>query len=151
MDISFKGLQNTTIAITKGKSSSGNIKMQAYRLVTNLTNDDKGAHFDNFYKQLDKLGKKEAWQFIPKDYPEDQIIFDISKFEFNNKEFMPPQINFMLNNQNLELDNDRVLGLFSFLAKSISFIKNGTNNPDYKKVADKMNNIIEEAVVDYIG
>lgn len=149
MEINFKGLNNTTIAAIKGGSSSGLIKMKAYRLVTNLSNDKEGEHFSNFYKALDKTGKDNAWKYVPKDFPEEQLIFDVSKISFDND--MEPQVTFMLNGQVLPLDNDRILPIFSFLAKAITFIKNNSKNPELIVNAQKMNNVIQDAVVDYIG
>ena len=149
MEINFKGLNNTTISSIKGGSSSGLIKMKAYRLVTNLSNDAKGEHFDNFYKALDKTGNDNAWKYVPKDFPGEQLIFDVSKVTFDND--MEPQVTFMLNGQHLPLDNDRILPVFSFLAKAITFIKNNSKNPETILNAQKMNDVIQEAVIDYIG
>lgn len=149
MEINFKGLNNTTISSVKGRSSSGLVKMKAYRLVTNLSNDAKGKHFDNFYDALDKSGNDNAWKYVPKDFPEELLFFDVSKVSFDNG--MKPQVTFMLNGQHLPLDNDRILPIFSFLAKAITFIKNNSKNQELADNAQKMNNIVQQAVVDYIG
>ena len=74
MDISFKGFQNTAITKVAGQSSSGLIKMKAYRFATYLTNDANGKHFDDFYKALDKTEQASAWKYVPKGFQENQLI-----------------------------------------------------------------------------
>ncbi len=150
MDISFKGLQNTSISTIKGQSSTGLIKMRAFRLVTDLTNDTRGEHFNDFYKALDKAGDEYAWKYVPKDFPCEKLIFDVSKTRLDNTDFQPDAL-FMLNGEALSLNNDKVLPIFSFLAKAITFISKETKNPELANNAQKMNNIIQEAVIDYIG
>lgn len=150
MDISFKGLQNTAITKIEGQSSSGLIKMNAYRFATYLTNDFNGAHFDNFYKALDKTEMPSAWKYAPKGFQENQLIFDVSKFELDDRDIQP-KANFMLNGQDLPLDNDKILPVFSFLAKALRFVKNNSYNQEQAKYAQEIGDIVQKAVVDYIG
>lgn len=150
MDINFRGLHNTAIAKVEGKSSSGLIKMNAYRLATQLTNDSNGMHLDNFYKSLDKTGLASVWKYIPTTFRDDLLIFDVSKFELDDRDIQP-NTNFMLNGQDLPLDNDKILPIFSFLAKAISFVKNNSHNEEQIRYAQEMNDIVQKAVVDYIG
>lgn len=150
MDISFKGIKNPTLLAIKGQSSSGLIKMKAYRFAATLTNDAKGKHFDDFYKALDKLDGEGAWKYLPLNSPPEQVIFDVSKFRFDNTDIQP-EATFMLNGRNLPLDNDKVLPIFSFLAKTISTVQNSLKNTDVSNNAHKINEIIEEAVINYLG
>ena len=77
------------------------------------------------------------------------MIFDVSKISFDHD--LEPQVTFMLNGQFLPLDNDRILPIFSFLAKAITFIKNNSKNPELIVNAQRINKVIQDAVVDYIG
>ena len=95
MDISFKGFQNTAITKVAGQSSSGLIKMKAYRFATYLTNDANGKHFDDFYKALDKTEQASAWKYVPKGFQENQLIFDVSKFELDDRDIQPNQQTFV--------------------------------------------------------
>ena len=52
---------------------------------------------------------------------------------------------------NNKLDNDGVLPMFSFLAKTIKKAGEQAENPQEKKVAELMNKNIENAVIDYLG
>ena len=150
MDISFKGFQNTAITKVAGQSSSGLIKMKAYRFATYLTNDANGKHFDDFYKALDKTEQASVWKYVPKGFQENQLIFDVSKFELDDRDIQP-KTNFMLNGQDLPLDNDKILPVFSFLAKAIKFVTSNSYNQEQVKYAQEIGDIVQESVVDYIG
>lgn len=150
MDISFKGLQNTAIAKIEGQSSSGLIRINAYRFATSLTNDSMGTHFDDFYKALDKTEQASAWKYALKGNQENKLFFDVSKIELEDRDIQP-KANFMLNGHELPLDNDKILSVFSFLAKAIRFVKNNSYNQEQAKYAQEMGDIVQKAVVDYIG
>ena len=63
-NINFKGLQNVAITTVNGSSRSGMLKMKAYRLSANLTNDDLGSHFKDFYQALDKNWTKNSMEIF---------------------------------------------------------------------------------------
>ena len=57
----------------------------------------------------------------------------------------------MLNGQDLPLDNDKILPVFSFLAKAIKFVKSNSYNQEQVKYAQEIGDIVQKSVVDYIG
>ena len=57
----------------------------------------------------------------------------------------------MLNGQYLPLDNDKILPVFSFLAKAIKFVKSNSYNQEQVKYAQEIGDIVQKSVVDYIG
>ena len=149
-NINFKGLQNVAITTVNGSSRSGMLKMKAYRLSANLTNDDLGSHFKDFYQALDKTGPRTAWKYFPRFNPEDTMIFDLAKIAVDDYT-IKPHVTFMLNGEHLPLDNDNILPMFSFLGKALKFIENNATQSETKIAAKDMNSIMHKEVMNYIG
>jgi len=147
--ISFQGINNVMISGLNGRSSSGVTNLAAYRVCGTLANDKNGAHFNEFYKALAKSGERNAIRYTPKDYRPEEFIFDISRLEYKGFD-IKPQIDFMLNLKDLPLNNDKILPVFSFISKAMSHIEKMAEDSKLKNAAKKINDIIFEAVNDYM-
>lgn len=150
-NISFRGLNDNYFAVAAGSSPNDVVKMSAFRFCTTLSDDEKGKDLDAFYTAMNK-SNLDGDKFIGKYFPDDVVTLDMSKVRIGKGENeLNPIRTFILNGQALRLDNDGVLPMFSFLAKTIKKAGEQAENPQEKKVAELMNKNIENAVIDYLG
>lgn len=151
MNVNFTGLNNSQFTAAGGQTTTGNIKMDAYRFYTELSDDDKGNHLNDFFASI-KKSKIPDNKYVNKYFPEDVVLFDIAKLSIGDEMNCNKTIwTFVLNGEALKLNNDNVLPIFSFLAKAVRKAGNEATTSYDKQIAKEMDKNLEKAILNYLG
>lgn len=147
MNISFTGLENVVAYRTKDKSSEF-LNTTIYTISGSLTNDGKGYDKDKFYSALKKSGSDYEWRCNPRDL-EDAFLFQVSEINFPDKN-VPPLVYFGLNGARVNLNNDRVLPIFSFIGQTLSKMKEQVTDKYMLENIKKFQKLLTDEMMKYM-